>query len=42
MLNLEFLNGCGVHIGAAISTICLLSGLSRVSTMSFMLGANKH
>ena len=26
MLKLEFLNGCGVHIGAAISTICLLSG----------------
>ena len=25
MLKLEFLNGCGVH-GAAISTICLLSG----------------
>ena len=26
MLKLEHLNGCGVHIGAAISTICLLSG----------------
>ena len=26
MLKLEFLNGCGVHIGATISTICLLSG----------------
>ena len=26
MVKLEFLNGCGVHIGAAISTICLLSG----------------
>ena len=26
MLKLKFLNGCGVHIGAAISTICLLSG----------------
>ena len=26
MLKLEFLNGCGVHIGAAISTTCLLSG----------------
>ena len=26
MLKLEFLNGCGVHIGVAISTICLLSG----------------
>ena len=25
MLKPEFLNGCGVHIGAAISTICLLS-----------------
>ena len=25
MLKLEFLNGCGVYIGAAISTICLLS-----------------
>ena len=26
MLKLEFLNGCGAHIGAAISIICLLSG----------------
>ena len=26
MVKLEFLNGCGVHIGAAISTLCLLSG----------------
>ena len=26
MLKLEFLNGCGVHIGATINTVCLLSG----------------
>ena len=30
MLKLEFLNGCGVRIGEAISTICLLSGSSGV------------
>ena len=27
MVKLEFLNGCGVHIGAAISTIWLISGV---------------
>ena len=42
MLKLEFLNGCGVHIAVAINTFCLLSGESQVSTMSFMLGGNKH
>ena len=26
-LKLEFLNGCGVHIGAAISTIWSISGV---------------
>ena len=27
MLKLEFLNGCGVHIGEAINTIWLISGV---------------
>ena len=41
MVKLEFLNGCGVHIGSAINSIYLLSGSSPVSTMRFMLGGKQ-